>query len=336
MSTSASMPNTGVKSPTHVAVGILTDDKKILITRRSLGSHQGGKWEFPGGKLEPGEQVFTALKRELYEEIGIDVQQASPFMQVVHAYPDKNVLLDVWRVSGYRGSPTGREGQETRWVRGRDLLQFEFPEADWPIMHRLWLPPLYLITDARRFGLAEFLVKLECALVAGARLVQLREPHLLRAEYLAYARDMASLCHQYGAKLLLNAEPDWVAGCGADGVHLNSRRLMACGQRPLSSDDWVAASCHDAAELKQATIINADFAVLSPVAKTASHPEAEPLGWEIFQALCANVNIPVFALGGMRAQDIDKARAASAQGLAMVSEVWGVGSIASAIAALVD
>ena len=330
------MPNTGVNPPVHVAVGILTDDKKIFITRRSLDSHQGGKWEFPGGKLEPGEQVLAALKRELREEIGIDVRHATPFMRVAHAYPDKNVLLDVWRVSDYRGSPQGREGQETRWVRVRDLMQFEFPEADRPILRRLWLPPLYLITDAQRFGATEFLVKLECALAAGARLVQLREPQFSQAAYQAYAREVANLCHRYGAKLLLNAEPDWVADCGADGVHLNSRRLMACDRRPLTSDYWVAASCHDVAELKQAAHLNLDFAVLSPVAKTASHPEAVPLGWEKFQTLCAGVSIPVFALGGMRSKDLDLARAASAQGLAMVSEIWGAESITSAIAPLVD
>ncbi|MHB8622845.1 MAG: Nudix family hydrolase [Sulfuricaulis sp.] len=331
---SASTPTTVANPPLRVAVGILTEGDKVFITRRFPDSHQGGKWEFPGGKIELGEDTLTALKRELNEELGIHVQSAQPFLQVRHAYPEGQVALDVWRIMEYRGTPHGREGQEAQWISRVALSQFEFPEADWPILRKLWLPALYLLTDSRRFGMNEFLVPLERALQAGARLVQLREPHLLPREYQAYARQIAGLCHRYDAKLLLNAEPGWVKLCGADGVHLNSRRLMEWDKRPLEDGFWVAASCHNEQELSQARHLEADFVVLSPVAATASHPEAQPLGWGIFSQLCAGVGLPVYALGGMRPQDIVCARSAGAQGLAMVNGIWGANSIEQSVAKL--
>lgn len=331
---SASTPSTGANPTLRVAVGILTEGGKVFISRRFPDSHQGGKWEFPGGKIEPGEDTLTALKRELSEELGIDVRSAQPYLQVWHAYPERNVVLDVWRIMDYLGTPHGREGQEAQWISCAALPRFEFPEADRPILRKLWLPALYLLTDSRRFGTNEFLVPLERALQAGARLVQLREPHLSPPEYQAYARQIAGLCHRYDAKLLLNAEPNWVKLCGADGVHLNSRRLMEWDKRPLGSDYWVAASCHNEEELSQAKHLEADFAVLSPVVSTASHPDARPLGWQAFSQLCAGASLPVYALGGMRPRDIARARLAGAQGLAMVSEIWGADSIEQAVATL--
>lgn len=331
---SGSTPNTAADAPLHVAVGILSDGNKVFVTRRFPDSHQGGKWEFPGGKVEPGENALSALQRELREELGIEVLAADPSMQVRHAYHDRHVLLDVWRITDYRGAPHGREGQEARWAALPDLMRLEFPAADRPILRRLWLPPLYLITDSRRFGKIEFLARLERALQSGARLVQLREPHMTPEEYREYARVTADLCHRYDAKLLLNAEPEWVPLCHADGVHLNSRRLMHCRARPLDDRFWVAASCHNVEELLQAERLTADFAVLSPVAVTTSHPDAAPLGWEKFMQWCAGVNLPVYALGGMRVQDLEPARRHGARGLAMVSGIWDAGSIEGAVAPL--
>jgi 8-oxo-dGTP diphosphatase len=329
-----STPSTAAEPPLHVVVGLLMAGDRVFVTRRAAHRHQGGKWEFPGGKLEPGEDALGALRRELREELGIEVLAAEPSMQVRHRYPDYDVFLDVWRVTAYAGAPRGREGQEARWAAVAELMRLEFPEADWPILRRLWLPPLYLISDSRRFGETGFLSALERALRCGARLVQLREPQLPAAAYHEYARQVADLCHRYGAVLLLNADPQWVAPCGADGVHLNSRRLMRTLERPLAGRFWVAASCHNVEELRQAERLAADFAVLSPVAPTTSHPEATPLGWERFAQWRAAVKLPVYALGGMRPGDLDAARARGAQGLAMVSAIWAARSIEEAVAPL--
>jgi 8-oxo-dGTP diphosphatase len=127
-----------VSGTVHVAVGIVADPAgAILITRRPDHAHQGGLWEFPGGKVEAAESVATALQRELDEELGIAVQAAEPWLQIRHAYPDKTVLLDVWRVTAWRGEPHGREGQPLEWASPARLTDFAFPAADEPIVARL-------------------------------------------------------------------------------------------------------------------------------------------------------------------------------------------------------
>lgn len=316
------MPSTAANSLVHVAVGLLLDRDQVFITRRAANTHQGGKWEFPGGKLDDNEPVETALKRELHEELGIEVHAAQPWMQVHHRYPDREVLLDVWRIAAWDGTPHGREGQEARWTSVRELPKLDFPEADLPILRRLWLPPLYLISDAARLGRKEFLGRLERALKAGARLVQLREPDMPVHEFRALAIEIAGLCHRHDARVLLNTDPSLVEDCGADGVHLNSRRLMTLKERPLSQRFFVGASCHDAGELAQAMAIGADLAVLGPVARTASHPQAAPLGWERFTELCRSARLPVYALGGLRPSDLGAAREAGARGVAMIRGIW--------------
>lgn len=315
----------------HVVAGVLIEDGRVCITRRRKDVHQGCKWEFPGGKLEAGEDARTGLTRELREELGIEVEHARPFVKLRHRYPDLEVLLDVWRVVRYRGTPHGRELQEIRWVAAEHLDPRDFPEADRPVLRRLQLPPLYLVSDERRFGLDEFARRLERAVAAGVRLVQLREPETARADFCAYARRLGALCRRFGARLLVNADPAWLAECEADGVHLNSRRLMALSERPLGADQLVGASCHDAAELQHAQALGLDFVVLGPVKPTASHPHGTPLGWPRLAALCEPLAIPVYAIGGMRPGDFADARAAGAHGLAMISGVWGSEDVEAAV-----
>ncbi len=122
----------------HVAVGIVIDASgAVLVTQRPDHVHQGGLWEFPGGKVEAGETVEAALRRELHEELGIAVQAAEPLLQVRHAYPDQSVLLDVWRVTVYHGEARGREGQPLVWMPPAGMADFAFPAADGPIIARL-------------------------------------------------------------------------------------------------------------------------------------------------------------------------------------------------------
>ena len=121
--------------PLRVAVGvILNDARQILITRRAPGSHQGGLWEFPGGKVESGESLEQALSRELQEELGIVVGRTSPLLQVEHDYGDKAVLLDVCVVWEFSGHARGEEGQAMVWVVLADLVNYEFPVANRPII----------------------------------------------------------------------------------------------------------------------------------------------------------------------------------------------------------
>ena len=328
------MPSTAV-DVIAVAVGILEDAHgRILVGRRPDHKHQGGKWEFPGGKIELGETMPAALARELHEELGINLQAACPMLRVRHQYPDQNVLLDVWRVTEYTGEPHGREGQSLRWVDTAELAQLDLPSADIPILRALQLPTFYLITDSQRYGKSEMLARIERALRAGAQLLQIREPHLSAEEYLDYARTVCVLAHRYGARVLLNAEAALVESCEADGVHLSSRRLMSVSARPLPVPYLVSASCHDATELAQAERVEADFALLSPVLPTASHPGAKALGWEHFAQLRLQSDIPVYALGVMQPQHFPQARSHGGQGVAMIGGIWEAASIETALASL--
>jgi 8-oxo-dGTP diphosphatase len=318
------VPETAPSRPAiHVVAGLVIEDDRVCVTRRADDTHQGGKWEFPGGKLEPQEDPLAGLKRELLEELGITVQQAEAFMDVRHDYGDLRVRLDVWRIIRYGGTPHGREAQPLRWVRIAELDPHDFPDADQPVLRRLQLPALYLLSDVGRFGKDGFTKQLARALEAGARMVQLREPDMGRASFTAYAREIAELCHGFDARLLVNADPAWVDDCSADGAHLNSRRLHELSERPLTASHWVGASCHDERELAAAQRLRLDFVVLGPVQPTASHPEAAALGWERFRRLCAFTTLPVYAIGGMRADHYVAARTAGAHGLAMISGVWG-------------
>lgn len=127
------MQNTAANKRVHVAVGVIFNSLgQILIARRHDDAHQGGLWEFPGGKVESDESVCDALARELHEELGINIQASSckPFIEIRHDYSDKVVLLDVWTVSKFDGEASGKEGQPLRWVERSQLLGYDFPAAN--------------------------------------------------------------------------------------------------------------------------------------------------------------------------------------------------------------
>ena len=306
------------------AAAVFDDEGRVLITRRADDAHQGALWEFPGGKLEAGEDARSALQRELGEEVGIHITVARPLIRVRHDYADKSVLLDVWRVDGFAGEAHGREGQPLQWIAPASLGEYDFPAANAPIVRAVQLPDAYLITpDLGDTPPVDFLQHLESRLQAGIRLVQLRAKSLGESEYLQLACEAAALCHRYGARLLLNADAAQVVAAGADGVHLSSSALRKCAGRPAGAG-LVAASCHDAEELAQAEAIGADFALLSPVAATASHPGIEPLGWKRFSERVELAPFPVYALGGMGPGDIETAWARGGQGVAAIRALWEV------------
>ncbi|HAT59107.1 MAG TPA: 8-oxo-dGTP diphosphatase MutT [Gammaproteobacteria bacterium] len=127
-----------VSEPLHVAVGVIQDSLgRVLVARRSTQQHQGGLWEFPGGKVEKGESVRDALCRELYEELGIEVDVAYPFTLIDYRYTDRHVLLDVWRVERFTGVPIARESQPLEWRNVSELDQDEFPAANRQIIQAL-------------------------------------------------------------------------------------------------------------------------------------------------------------------------------------------------------
>ena len=304
----------------HVAAAVIANTRgEVLISRRPEQVHQGGLWEFPGGKLEPGETVYQGLQRELHEELGLEVQAARPLIRVPHQYPDKAVLLDVWQVTKFSGEAHGREGQPVRWVPVEQLVTFEVPAANRPIVSAARLPDRYLITPEPA---PDFLDRLEHAFARGLKLVQLRAKTLDTAAYTELAQTVCRLAADYSAQVLLNAEPALVRDVGAAGVHLTSDRLLALPSRPLPPELWVAASCHSVDELAHAARIGVDFAVVGPVQPTASHPGQAHLGWAGLRSLTEAATLPVFALGGVGVADIETAWNAGAQGIAAIRDLW--------------
>jgi 8-oxo-dGTP diphosphatase len=307
----------------HVAAAAIADEAgRILLTRRADHVHQGGLWEFPGGKLEAAESPEAALARELHEELGIRVEASEPLIRVRHDYGDRRVLLDVHRVVRYAGQPQGREGQPLRWVHPDAMRADELPAADRPIVLALRLPDRYLITGADPSQRGVFLGRLRQALAAGLRLVQLRAPGLDPGRYRELALESFALCAAQGACLVLNTSPTLARTLPHGGLHLTATRLRTLGRRPPGIRGWVGASCHDATELAHAEWLGLDYALLSPVCPTASHPGAKPLGWEGFAELVDAVGIPVLALGGLFPADLPEAKRHGAQGIAAIRGFW--------------
>lgn len=311
----------------QVAVGIIINNaNEVLLTRRPRDVHQGGLWEFPGGKLETGEDVPTALARELREELGLIVEKAHTFMNLSYAYPDRSVMLNVCVVNKWQGTPHSREGQTVRWVNTERLLEYNFPPPDEAIIKALHLPPLYLISpDPGDVSVDDYCSRIEECIKAGARLLQLRCHEETYHRYPDLVMRIFAICESHNALLLLNSTPATAVCLNVHGVHLNSSRLLQLSERPLNKHFWLSASCHNRSEVMQACRIGIDFIVLSPVQATASHPHAQPLGWEKFSKLVEMANMPVYALGGMQPQHLPRAWGCGAQGVAMLSAVWSAG-----------
>ncbi len=315
----------------HVAVGVIKNNKnQVLLSRRSVGVHQANLWEFPGGKLEPEETIREALSRELKEELALTVKSAEPLIKIYHDYDEHSVLLDVWQIDSWDiglvedNGHQGQEGQRIEWVDISSLGSREFPAANKPIVKAVQLSDFYLICPEPEADSNNYINKFKACISAGVRLFQLRygeELHYERNE--ALIKELIELCKTSHSQLLINNSPGYAAKIGAHGVHLNSERLLQCCERPLDKNFLVSASCHNSTELEQACMIDVDFAVLSPVNKTSSHKAAQPLGWDKFKNLVEPANIPVYALGGMGAEDMNKFREFGAQGVSVLSGIWG-------------
>ena len=310
----------------HVAVGVIENAGRYLLTRRRADAHEGGRWEFPGGKFEQGEAAPAALARELGEELGIEVLDSERLIEIPFSYPELDVHLHVRRVTAYRGVPEGREGQPLRWYVQEELAGLELPAANRGILAALLLPRRYMITpEPAGPGDAAFIARLRSQLEAGVRLVQLRAKTLTDDELLNLSQEILRHCEAFGAKLLVNASPALVLRAGAHGVHLSAARVAALAEEgvSLSSELIVGASCHDAAELLRAEALGADYVLCSPVLPTQSHPGAPALGWGRFTAFCAAAKVPVYALGGVGPADLPAIRDCGGHGAAGITAYWG-------------
>jgi len=311
----------------RVAAGLLFDGGgRVLLAQRPDRREDGGLWEFPGGKLEAGETAFEALRRELSEELGIDITSGQPLIRVPQRQSRRLLWLEAIEVHGWRGEPRGLEGQALRWVLPEDIDPAALPAADRPILACLRQPARYWISPEAVAGPDAFEAWFAAARAAGARRLQLRVPALGADTRAELARRAAERARALGIELLLNArgeeDLDLAAALGC-GAQLSHRLLMRLTGRPPLP--WVGASCHDADSLQRAESLGCDFALLSPVMPTRSHPQAAALGWPGFSALRAFTALPVYALGGLGPADLAAARMAGAQGVAGIRGFFACG-----------
>ena len=324
-----------------VAAVIYQPDGSYLLAQRPPGKAYAGYWEFPGGKVEPGESLDAAIKREIREELGIEIQVACPWITRTHVYEHAAVRLHFFRTREWRGTPQGLEAQRFAFVQpGAEMVGPMLP-ANGPVLNAMALPHLYGVTNAGELGVQKFMQRLGAALTGtalasgdfvtsdavttastkGLRLVQVREPTMTADQLRTFAAQVIGRCQAHGARCLINGDAALAAASGADGIHLPARQLMQTRTRPAF--DVVGASVHTRAELDHASAIGCDFAVLGPVLPTATHPGAATLGWNGFAAIARDAQIPVHAIGGMRAADAYPAAwQAGAHGVAMLRAAW--------------
>ena len=291
---------------------------EFLLAKRPEGKPYPGYWEFPGGKIEEGEDARAALGRELNEELGIVVREATPWITRMYTYTHATVRLHFFRVSAWDGEPQPLEDQAIAWQRvDRPDVSPMLP-ANAPVLAALALPPVMVVSNAAEEGLDDWVLALASAAMKEPLLVQIREKgwERMRVQHLL-SRALART-EPFGARLVVNAD------CGefpqASGIHLSSAALFAAPARPAFP--LVGASCHDERELDRAAAIGVDYVVVGPVRPTASHPRSQPIGWERLAVLLRERPMPAYAIGGLSRADLPEARRCGAHGVALRSAAF--------------
>ncbi len=302
------------------AVILRSNGQEFLLAQRPEGKVYHGYWEFPGGKVEPGESIHQALVRELQEELGITATACSPWLTRQFTYPHATVRLNFWRVTAWEGEigiTAPLEHSAVAWQTcGAAATVSPILPANDPILKALALPTTMAISMGESEGTERQLERLEEALDGDLRLIQVREKGWPEAQRLWFAEAVAAVSQQRGALVVVNDDPGIATKIAADGIHLSSMSLAKCTTRPPFT--WVGASCHNAGELARAAELGLDYALLGPVLPTPTHPENPGLGWQKFAELVAGSPIPVFALGGMQHSMLPLAQQNGAHGIALM------------------
>ncbi|WP_305269077.1 NUDIX domain-containing protein [Moraxella sp. ZY210820] len=292
----------------HVAIAILNQQGKTLIAWRDEHLHQGGQYEFAGGKVEQGETPMQACRREVLEEVGIDIEHWCYFDEIVHQYDDRTVHLHVFQAS----VPFDLNHQivpRWQWVYRDELANFQFPSANQSIIQRLmWRPYIKISAD-----------------FADIEQLNTRTQFYWRCfEQLnvTQAVEQLNIVAQQNPQLLAQCiiNQTIYQQCSIDvqkmikAIHLTEQQLLA--QTQLDDDKSYIASCHSLASLKWAEQIGCDAVFYSPVQKTTTHPDVKPLGWEIFEQSANNSLCMIFALGGLQPNDLSRVRECGGFGVA--------------------
>jgi 8-oxo-dGTP diphosphatase len=293
-------------------------DGRCLLAQRPHGKVYAGYWEFPGGKIEAGEDARAALARELREELGIELREATPWITRVYAYTHATVRLHFFKVTAWDGEPQRLEDQEIKWQRVAAPDVAPMLPANAPVLAALALPAVMIVSNAAEMGIEAWFRKLAERAIDEKVLVQVREKTLNAQQVQHLLSRVLVRAEPFGSRVVVNSDCGAYPQCA--GVHLASRALMSATTRPAGA--LVGASCHDEHELAHAEKIGVDYAVVGPVKATASHPGAMPMGWDGFAALARHRPMPIYAIGGLTRADLPEARRRGAHGVALLGAAF--------------
>lgn len=326
--------NNGSEKVVQVAVGVIVQPKQIneqdqqsagpqteqvLICWRDAALHQGNRYEFPGGKVEAHETPQQALRRELLEEINIEVQQVVRAQQLHFSYPEKTVCLHIFKVTDFSGQPQGQQNQAVRWVDKQVLDQYRFPDANRPILRMVMLPDQYVISHPPKPDqtLSQW-IHWHAQQVPQQAWLYVRHGQLDALDY----RQAIMQLHQLRPDLNLMAMSAHIEWLQADfsilrGIHFSQQDLMAghCDMA-LPESLYRIVACHDERSITQANQAAVDAIVLSPLQASTTHPEQAGMGWAAWQQLASLSTVPVYALGGVKPSDLPKVQQLGGFGVA--------------------
>ncbi len=298
-----------------IAIGIIKNTSgQILLAKRPSGKHLSGCWEFPGGKVESTESFKLALRRELNEEIAIDVEGVKKILEYQYQYSDRVLHFQVFEVLTYSKSISARELQTLQWADASNIGNLNIPPANTAILNAVLNPDFYMIACNSTYK-DNLRAKVEEQLQAGITIVQFRAPELNKSQYISKAIMLRNLCEAYNAKLISNCELSWVDEIEPHGIHLTSARLNEVSNSNHGRV-YYSASCHNQQEVELANHLHINSILIGAVQYTRSHPNNSVLGWVNFQRLCNMANCPVYALGGLTKDDLMTAKVCGAQGIA--------------------
>lgn len=314
------------KPSVHVAIALLLFRGKVLVGWRNADQHQGNKYEFPGGKIEAGETPVEACRREIFEEVGIGIQQWHAFDVIHHEYDDVEVFLHLFHATVNEQYLADIQKPWT-WYSRDQLLGLNFPKANHSIIQRLfWNHHIKISED-----LSELCRNKQSVVNANT----LNESNLneasaqplfyYRTELLTSAVEQVQQLNLHDlSRLIINVDiwtqlPESLQKA-VGAVHYKQQQMMdlQIGQLPLGMR--CIAACHDLVSLQRAHSLGFDAVILSPVLPTTTHPDAHTLGWEQFAQYAKSSDLPVFALGGLSPTDLRIAQQYGAYGIAGISQ----------------
>lgn len=298
-------------------VGVLRNPaNEILIAKRQAHQFMGGFWELPGGKIEPGESDQQAIIRELKEELSIIVTDLSIHQTMIYQYTDRIVELSIYTINQYQNTPEGIEGQAIAWASIKNLPQYKLLPTMAAFINSITLPNKYWITPSSNHHSEAWTRKFDEKLKQGISLVQLRSKVDINSNFI---EELYNKCAQNNVKLLLNIPNKTFKESYCNGWHLTTSEMLKMNNRPCANNKLLGTSTHNLTEALKAQAMGADFVVISPVQATQTHPDTIPIGWDAAIEVVDKLNIPVYFLGGMTLNDLDKTLKLGAQGIAGVS-----------------